>query len=233
VMSLKEKIYTIPVTDAFREDCECPFCALEDKLEAESLDFYLGGALMEPDYRIEMNEHGFCKTHLDALFNSKKNVLGLGLILTSFFNRYNERLSAQIERAIKKNDKSSLDDLKMFLAKSNADCTICNKLRNTMKRYISVFYHMWKTEKEFKAIFESKKGFCRKHFIMLLEDLDDSLKNKDKEQFLNVLFDMQLKNLNRLQSEVKWFTEKFDYQNNDKPWGNSRDAVQRCIEKLK
>ena len=30
---MKEKIYTIPVTDAFREDCECPLCTLEKKLE--------------------------------------------------------------------------------------------------------------------------------------------------------------------------------------------------------
>ena len=30
---MKEKIYTIPVTEAFGEDCECPLCLLESKLE--------------------------------------------------------------------------------------------------------------------------------------------------------------------------------------------------------
>ena len=34
---MKEKIYTIPLTDAFAEDSECPFCVLERKLEEEAV----------------------------------------------------------------------------------------------------------------------------------------------------------------------------------------------------
>ena len=243
---MKDKIYTIPVTDAFRVDCECSFCELERKLEEESVDLFLGGALMEPDFRVEMNEHGFCKLHLDALFDSKKNALGLGLILTSFLDHYNQRLSKVLEKVksslvedgqksifSRKSNVNPTEELQAFLSKARSDCTICNKLNNTMKRYISVFFYMWKTEQDFRVIFEGKKGFCSKHFQLLIEEIDASLKGKEKRDFLTKLFEQQINNLSRLQSEVKWFTEKFDYKNNDEPWGNSRDAVQRCIEKLR
>jgi len=46
------------------------------------------------------------------------------------------------------------------------------------------------------------------------------------------LLSLQLSNLKRIQEEVNWFTLKFDYRNNDAPWGNSKDAIPRSIQKL-
>ena len=31
-MIMKEKLYTIPVNDAFAKDCECPLCAMYKEL---------------------------------------------------------------------------------------------------------------------------------------------------------------------------------------------------------
>ena len=45
---MKEKIYTIPVNEAYEIDCECPLCKLEEQLENEALDYALGAAMMEP-----------------------------------------------------------------------------------------------------------------------------------------------------------------------------------------
>ena len=64
---MKEKIYTIPVNEAFSEDCECPLCHLEKKLESDAVDYTLGAAMMEPDYRILSNELGFCRRHCSML----------------------------------------------------------------------------------------------------------------------------------------------------------------------
>jgi len=41
-----------------------------------------------------------------------------------------------------------------------------------------------------------------------------------------------MKSFDRLEGEIEWFTNKFDYRNQDKPWGNSRDAVKRSVNKL-
>ena len=43
---------------------------------------------------------------------------------------------------------------------------------------------------------------------------------------------VELPNLKRLSDELEWFTLKYDFRNADKPWGNSRDAVERSINKL-
>ena len=36
---MKEKIYTIPVNDAFDKDCECPLCAMYQELENNAVEY--------------------------------------------------------------------------------------------------------------------------------------------------------------------------------------------------
>ena len=38
---MKEKLYTIPLMDAFKAGDECPFCFVERQLEQHSYDFVL------------------------------------------------------------------------------------------------------------------------------------------------------------------------------------------------
>lgn len=78
---MKEKIYTIQVTEAFRKDCECCMCILEKQLEDESVDYILGASLMEPDHHMITNEKGFCSKHFEMLYNKQENRLGLGLVI--------------------------------------------------------------------------------------------------------------------------------------------------------
>ena len=37
----------------------------------------------------------------------------------------------------------------------------------------------------------------------------------------------------RMEKDIEWFTLKFDYRNQDKPWGDSKDAVERTVNKLR
>lgn len=50
---MKEHIYTIPVSEAFETDDECPFCALERTTERNAIRYTAGPAAsyMEPDVR--------------------------------------------------------------------------------------------------------------------------------------------------------------------------------------
>lgn len=67
---------------------------------------------------------------------------------------------------------------------------------------------------------------------MIWADLADSkLGNKEKDAFYPALFRLMQENLKRLENEVLWFTEKYDYRNRDKDWGTSRDSIQRCMQK--
>ena len=36
-----------------------------------------------------------------------------------------------------------------------------------------------------------------------------------------------------MQEDVSWFCRKFDYRYYDEPWYNSRDAVERTVNKLR
>ena len=246
---MKEKIYTIPVTDAFKEDCECPMCILEKKLENEYIEYFLGPSLMEPDCRIETNNKGFCRRHFELLYNSQNNRLGLGLIVDTYLQEQNKKLkrafgegkhshvsfakglTSLITRK-KSDSKEFIDDVITVLEKIEESCAICSKLDYTMNRYIDVITYLWFKEEEFKKLFNSRKGFCLKHLKQLLEGAKKYLSPANSAVFAKNLLQMQLANMDRIQEEANWFTQKFDYRNNDKPWGNSKDALLRSIQKI-
>ena len=44
---MKEKIYTVPVNDAFALDSECPICSMFEKLENDAVEYAMGPSYME------------------------------------------------------------------------------------------------------------------------------------------------------------------------------------------
>jgi len=243
---MKEKIYTIPVTEAFSEDCECPVCLLEKKLEEEYVDYFLGPSLMEPDCRIETNDKGFCRRHGELLYSRQENRLGLALTIETHLreqlNRLNKisdmgtglkSLAARLTFKSKSNNAADPTDKAIdFLKKLRQKCALCSKLEYTMDRYMDVTLYLWSTECEFKMLFESRKGFCLKHMEALLTASGKYLDTRSQPVFAEKLIGIQLDNLERIRQEVDWFAKKFDYRNSDAPWGNSKDAVSRSLQKL-
>ena len=51
--------------------------------------------------------------------------------------------------------------------------------------------------------------------------------------FVTDLTDATRKSLEKLEGDLEGFTLKFDYRNADKPWGDSRDALERTVTKLR
>ena len=41
-MQMKEKIFTIPVNDAFDSGCECPVCYMKRELENAAVEYTMG-----------------------------------------------------------------------------------------------------------------------------------------------------------------------------------------------
>ncbi len=252
---MKEKIYTIPVTDAFSADCECPLCVLEKKLEDESVDYALGPALMEPDKRQETNELGFCREHFEAMYNKQANRLGLALMIDTFLQEKNTAMKKLYESKTSALEKDAATGLVKNLSNKlsskpteteklvaelvsqldniEKNCAICNKLERTMDRYTDVVFYLYFKEPEFREKFHSKKGFCLKHLKQLLSSTKKYLNVNETAIFTRNLMELQLANMERIEKEVDWFTKKFDYRFNDAPWGNSKDAVSRSIQKIR
>jgi hypothetical protein len=251
---MKEKIYTIPVTDAFREECECPMCVLEKNLDAELVDYAMGPSLMEPDGRALTNEKGFCRRHFEVIYNKQVNRLGLGLTIYTHLREQTGKLKKLFgakKDAFKKDEQISLvksvsnklsakqsdsqkfvDEVIQELTSLEGKCAVCSKLDQTMDRYVDVILFLWFKEEEFKKLFQSKKGFCLKHFRLLLEGTKKYLSAKETALFVPELFKMQLEHLDRIGEEVEWFNKKFDYRFKDEPWKNSKDAIPRSIQKI-
>ena len=240
---MKEQIYTIPVNEVYDTDCECPLCELEKKLEKETLDYALGAAMMEPEFRMESNEKGFCNHHCSMLFGMS-NKLALSLVLDTHLEEIRKKLDTLKKSASAlKNQKgglfkkTGLADFSKALSEKldgiSDGCVVCDKINHTMERYADVLLYMWANDEKFKEKFNKSKGVCLKHMKLLGDTVPKSLKDSQAAQFLACLFEKQETELSRIQQDIHKFTLKFDYRNKDADWKSSRDAIQRGMQKLK
>ncbi|MCR5202637.1 MAG: DUF6062 family protein [Lachnospiraceae bacterium] len=233
---MKEQLYTIPVNDAFDTDCECPLCHIKRDLENEAIEFVMGPSYMQDDIRAETDKIGFCARHIDMMYKSN-NRLGLALMM----NTHNDRVIENIrlltkDGAPKKkglfSGKGNQEESPVleFIHKLDTSCYVCDKINHTFDRYVATIFHLWKKDSNFITKFKNCKGFCTHHFGVLYKEAD-TLSGKSREEFLNALTEVYLTNMDRVNGDVSWFIDKFDYKNENAPWKNSRDALPRGIIK--
>lgn len=101
-----------------------------------------------------------------------------------------------------------------------------------MARYVETICYLYKKDESFRKAFGESKGVCMRHYPLLLRGAGQHLSGTVQLDFLTALLDVQERNLARMEHDLEWFTLKFDYRNQDKPWGESRDAVERSLNKL-
>ena len=212
-----EKIYTIPVNEAFDLYAGCPVCSLYKKLEDTELDTILGAAMMEPDIRIETNKKGFCGRHYDMMFNMK-NRLGLALIIES-------HLSLNVIKALK-----GINAKKP--GKQPQSCYICEKIDHSLVKMMENAALLWEREKEFRDKLAKQPYFCLEHYDSLLYVGGYALSKKLYAAYAEECRSVMARYGEKLLSDVTWFTKKFDYRNENEPWGDSKDAVERAIKFL-
>ncbi len=251
---MKEQIYTIPVNDAFGEDCECAMCKLEKDLEDASLSFVLSPSVMEPDTRVAANEKGFCKRHFVMLYNRKENVLGISLLLETHIQKQMADFDAILKKAsgglesesgmkAAKNIAAGLtkrptaatrfiDSAVSFLENLDSSCVVCERMDRIMDRYADVVLWMYFKDDTFRKKIIEGKGFCLPHYKLLLESAKKHLSPKNRAIFACEMNILMRKNMDRILADVQWFARKFDYRNKDASWGTAKDAVPRAIEKF-
>lgn len=240
---MKEQIHTIPIADAFAADGECPFCYIEKRAEQRIMDFVLGASAsyMEADMRERTDKAGFCRAHFKKMFDYG-NSLGNAWILKTHYMRMIQEMNDAM-KDFKPNKPSLLNRFKKDAPAGNAiakwaqekeeSCYICNSLRETFDSYMGTFFGLYKNEDDFRKLVSQSKGFCVTHFGELCSAADTHLSEKELTDFYDVVIPMMQKNMDRLLEDVSWFVEKFDYRNKDADWKNSKDAVERGMQKLK
>lgn len=230
---MAEKLYTIPVNDAFDKKCECSICEIYNSLEKSSLEFTMGPSYMEDDIRAMTDKTGFCRVHSDKLLKMN-NRLGMALILKTHTDKINkeiEKLSSNIKPKgfLKKCDNTELLD---YIKNVNKSCFVCNRINDVFDRYIATIFYLWKNDKDFVEKYSGSLGFCLEHFGLLIERADKELSGKTKEEFVEVTTKLYNDNMRRINEDLAWFINKFDYKYKDEPWKNSKDSVPRALIKL-
>ncbi len=237
---MKAHLHTIPVTEAFESGDECPFCYLERQAEQSAIRYAAGPAAsyMEPEIRAETDQTGFCRIHMQKLFDYG-NALGAALMVQSHLITLRENLREEIEgfeapakRGLfsKKRPAEENGLPKRILAQVDR-CFICERMDATMDRYFQTFFAMIK-DGEFRSQVESSKGFCLRHFGELLESAEMYLPGGQREWFYRAVFPLMEENLQRVQEDLDWLVCKYDYRNLNADWKNSKDALQRAMQKI-
>ena len=236
---MKEKIYTIPLSDAFLSGDECPFCYLERDAEQRALRFTLGpsASYMEPDIREKTTRLGFCREHYKKMFDFS-NPLGSALIMQSHLAAILEEFEIQrdgqslpAKRGLFPRKNIAELPMAVWVKERGSSCFICDTVDFSMERYFATFFYLL-SEPEFRSRVENSKGFCMHHFAQLLETAQEKLPDRYREWFYTTVIPVMEENLRRVKGDLDWFVAKFDYRNASADWKNSRDAVKRTMQKL-
>ena len=232
---------TIPVWSAMEEGAECPICALFRKAEQTEVERSLGGSVMEPSARVRVNERGFCQRHHQQLFQ-QKNRLGHALMVDSHVQELQkkvERLARQVKDAggartlFGKRAGTRTDALIAGLEQLSRPCAVCETLDGHMNRYFYTFLHLWKNDAKFKAVWDASMGVGLPHGAELLRHAQKRLPPAAQRELAASVLTLLAGQLKENEEDLAWFTQKFDYRNQDKPWGNSKNALERTVNRLR
>lgn len=236
---MKEKIYTIPIHDAFSKDCECPVCEMYRKLEDNAINYTIGpgASYMEEDIREQSDREGFCQKHLKQLYEYP-NKLGLAMMLKTHMDKTIKDLEKASKASLpqpnsmfKKKDVQS-HPVTEYIAASQKECFVCGYIDQTFQSYIMTVFYLYEREEEFRQQFAASKGFCINHYKTLFEQAPKYLSKKYLETFLNTLNQIFMDNFKRVRDDLEWFIRKNDYRYKEEPWKNGRDALPRALTKI-
>lgn len=242
---MKEQIHTIPISEAMENAGECLFCYIERRTEEHMMNFVLGhgASYMEADIRDMTDREGFCRAHFKKMFDFG-NSLGNAWILKTLYQRHIAEMDKEFKNFKPENSggkkglfgkkaESSGNSIVDWINRRESTCFICTSVNNTFNAYMKTFFNMYKSDADFRRQVAETKGFCLDHFKVLCEGADSMLSDKERKEFYDTMLPLMQKNLSRVYEDVAWFVEKYDYKNRDADWKDSKDAIQRGMQKLR
>ena len=231
---------TIPVWEAMEIHGQCPLCALERKTELEEVARALGASVMEPAERIKVNNLGVCSAHHKMLYE-QQNRLGHALLMDSHGKQRLAALqkllatteaAAHVKRGLFARD-TVAKPLAAQLKALGQGCVVCDTLGEHMARYRHTFLHLWHNEARFHEAWLASHGVCLRHLAGLMESAEHHLSPAQQAQFAHEALTHLTRQCEADAADLDWFTRKFDYRNQDAPWGESKTALERLVNRLR
>ena len=228
---MKERIYSIPLTDALNEGCGCILCTIEKKLEEDALAYFLGPSMMEPDTREITNEKGFCRRHLPMLFE-EGNRLGLALVLETHVKEFSKKITLAKKSGFMQKGYDGALSAKAISDTMNS-CALCEKIDAQMKDAAGNLAYLWEKESDFRLNFELSGNLCPAHAEVVLNVCEKELSSKFKDAFIETLIMAQKRQLNSLYDDLHEFVLSFDYRNaGEKPSEKAISSVPNAVKYL-
>lgn len=219
---MAEKLYTIPVNEAFEAKKGCPFCALYKKLEQNEIELILGASMMEPDVRKETNAKGFCRDHFRMLYAAQKR-LPLALVLESHLKELSDAIKPGLLGAQKG---EAIASKAAALAES---CYICDKIEFHFAKMFETAAYLYDTDRAFREKLESQPYFCLEHYARYLKTAKLKLGKKRFGELTLAIRAVEEAYLEKTGNEISAFCRKFDYRFTDEPWGEEKNAVEHAL----
>jgi len=222
-----EKIYTIPVNEAFEQSDNCPFCLLYKKLEDNELDLILGASMMEPDIRIQTNNLGFCDVHYEKMYNLK-NRLGLALMLESHLDVVLDKVKSGGISLMK----DKLSKVSENAAQISDSCYVCSRIQKNFTKMLETACLLWEADPEFRKKLAAQDHFCLEHYGLFIKYAKLYISKKKQPDFLSAISEVQTPYMEKVKENISAFCKSFDYRYADQPLEGAKDAVEKAIRFL-
>ncbi len=232
---MKIVLETIPVWDGLKSGSECFICDLMKDAERDGIRYYLSSAIMTPEIRVETNTHGFCAKHFSMLAEENK-AQSLGLVMDTYYEEnkkgFYPSLDGVMSASSPRKAEKAFNSLFSYYESRKKGCLICSRMDERLERYAYTVAALFSEDPEFKAELKKSKGFCIHHTKVLVDMAPEALKGDILLEYYQTLADLMKRNLERVQADDYYLTQKYKSENRDKPWNGCEDAAKRAVYKF-
>ena len=232
---MKIVLETIPVWDGLNENSECFICSLMKRAESDALGYYLSSAVMTPEVRVETNTYGFCKTHMRKPAEANKPQV-LSLIMDTYYEENKKYFKPSFEKIASakkvKHAEKAIEDFKTQVESRDRGCLVCSRMEDRLYRYCFTVAALFAEDSDFREALKKSKGFCLQHTLALSSIAPDAISGDILLEFYKTIFSLLDLNLDRVQHDDWWMSQKYKSENKDKPWNGCEDAQKRAVYKL-
>lgn len=232
---MKIVLETIPVWDGLNSDSECFLCDLMKMAESDALGYYLSSAVMTPEVRVETNTYGFCHNHMRALAEANKPQV-LALVMDTYYEENKKFYKPELEKIFSsrkaKHAEKAIAEFKSRVVDRERGCLVCSRMDDRLYRYCYTVSSLFEEDSDFREKLLLSKGFCLQHTLELARIAPEALSGDCLLEFYKAIFSLLDKNLDRVQHDDWWMSQKYKSENKDKPWNGCEDAQKRAVYKL-
>lgn len=126
----------------------------------------------------------------------------------------------------------SLDtDLGTF-DEADESCLVCSQIQKSMQLYARTVTDLYRRDPEFRARLATFDGICLPHTRLLIRESYSGLPAATRSQYTHLLRRQLHDGLTRLDQELGWFIQKFDYRFRQADWHNTKSAPERAAARL-